>query len=208
MSRCVIIGGAEIGDYAVIRRYLKADDFNIFCDSGLRHLDNLKLRPDLIVGDFDSCTNPNSEVETIILPCEKDDTDTVFAVKEAAKRGWDDFLLIGVVGERLDHTLGNVSILLMLDSLGKQAKIVDDYSEMEIVSGKTAYIDDSFAYFSLLNISGTAKGITIENAKYPLKNAEITCEYQYGISNEVLPGRSAKVSVDEGKLLLVKVRGD
>ncbi|MBE6760155.1 MAG: hypothetical protein E7554_08740 [Ruminococcaceae bacterium] len=69
-----------------------------------------------------------------------------------------------------------------------------------------AYIDDSFAYFSLLNISGTAKGITIENAKYPLDNGEITCEYQYGVSNEVLQGMTARVEVREGKLLLIKDR--
>ena len=120
---------------------------------------------------------------------------------------FDDFLLIGVVGARLDHTLGNVSILLYLDSLGKKGIIIDDYSEMEIISNKPAYIEDSYAFFSLLNVTGTAKGITIENAKYPLENAEITCEYQYGISNEVLPGRRAKVTVLEGKLLLIKDRG-
>lgn len=39
-------------------------------------------------------------------------TDTVYAMKEAIKRGFDTFLLIGVVGGRLDHTLGNVSMLL------------------------------------------------------------------------------------------------
>lgn len=77
---------------------------------------------------------------------------------------------------------------------------------MEIVSKEPAHIDDSYAYFSLLNITGTAKGITIENAKHPLDNAEISCEYQYGISNEVLPGRIAKASVNDGKLLLVKIR--
>ena len=51
-----------------------------------------------------------------------------------------------------------------------------------------------------------ARGIDIENAKYPLKNAEITCEYQYGISNEVVPGKLAKVSLKEGRLLLIKVK--
>ena len=208
MKRCVIIGGAGIGNYDAVRKHLKPYDFNIFCDSGLRHLNRLAIEPHLIVGDFDSHPNPHSDAETIVLPCEKDDTDTVFAVKEAVRRGFDDFLLIGVVGARLDHTLGNVSILLMLDSLGKKAKIIDDYSEMEIVSKSPAFIDNSFAYFSLLNISGTAKGITIENAKYPLDNASITCEYQYGISNEVLPGALAKVSVSEGRLLLIKVMRD
>jgi len=206
LKRCVIIGGAQIINYDKIKEHLNKDDFNIFCDSGLRHEEELKLKPDLIVGDFDSYKNPDTDIETIVLPCEKDDTDTVYAVKEALKRGFDEFLLIGVVGARLDHTLGNVSILLMLDSAGKKAKIVDDYSEMEIVSDKPVFIDNSFLYFSLLNISGLARGIDIENAKYPLKNAEITCEYQYGISNEVLPGKLAKVSLKEGRLLLIKVK--
>ena len=192
MKRCVIVGGADINNYSYIRNCLREDDYIIFCDSGLKHMDALQVIPGLIVGDFDSH--------------EKDDTDTVFAVKEALKRGFDDFLLIGVVGARLDHTLGNVSILLYLDSLGKKGIIIDDYSEMEIISNKPAYIEDSYAFFSLLNVTGTAKGITIENAKYPLENAEITCEYQYGISNEVLPGRRAKVTVLEGKLLLIKDR--
>lgn len=206
MKRCVIVGGADINNYDYVRSRLCADDYIVFCDSGLKHLDALQVRPGLIVGDFDSHDNLHLDIETIVLPCEKDDTDTVFAVKEAIKRGFDDFLFIGVVGARLDHTLGNVSILIYLDSLGKKGSIIDDYSEMEIVSKEPAHIDDSYAYFSLLNITGTAKGITIENAKYPLDNAEISCEYQYGISNEVLPGRIAKASVNDGKLLLVKIR--
>ena len=209
MRRCVIVGGASIGDYETVGAMLRPDDYVIFCDCGLRHMDGLGVDPDLIVGDFDSYSNPEYDTETIVLPCEKDDTDTVFAVKEALRRGFEDFLLIGVVGERLDHTLGNVSILLMLDSEGKVGTIIDDYSEMEIVSDRCempCIIDDSYVYFSLINISGTARGVTIRGAKYPLENAEITCEYQYGVSNEVLPGCTAEVSVGEGRLLLVKVR--
>ena len=96
-------------------------------------------------------------------------------------------------------------MLLYLDSLGKKGRIIDDYSEMEIVSSSPALIENSYAFFSLLNISGTARGITVSGAKYPLENGEITCEYQYGISNEVVKGETAKVSVKEGRLLLVKV---
>lgn len=205
MRRCVVIGGADIGRYDRIRAYLQADDFYICCDSGLKHREGLGIVPDLIVGDFDSYEDPHLETETITLPCEKDDTDTVFAVKEALARGFGEFLLMGVIGGRLDHTLGNVSLLLMLNDQGKAALAVDDYSEMEIVSKFPVQISDQYAFFSLLNISGTAQGITIRNARYPLEDAEITCEYQYGISNEVLPGRIAEVSVQRGRLLLIKV---
>ena len=208
MRRCVIIGGAGIARYEEVKSYLREGDYCVFCDSGLRHREALGLAPDLIVGDFDSHPDPHLPVETITLPCEKDDTDTVYAVKEALKRGFEDFLLLGVVGGRLDHSLGNVSILLYLDSLGKRGMIVDDHSEMEIVSRRTAEVGPQFPFFSLLNISGTARGITLENAKYPLEGAEIRCEYQYGVSNEPLPGKTARIRLEEGCLLLIRVRSE
>lgn len=205
MKKCVIVGGADIRDYGRIRELLTEEMVFIFCDSGLRHMEALGRKPDLIVGDFDSHENPHMDVETIVLPHVKDDTDTVFAVKEALRRGFEEFLLIGVVGGRLDHTLGNVAILLMLDSAGKKAVIADDFSDMEIVSRERALIPDRYPCFSLLNITGTAKGVTIRNALYPLSDAEITCEYPIGVSNEVLPGKTAEVTVKEGRLLIIKV---
>ena len=207
MRRCVIVGGAGIERYDKVRAQLREDDFFVFCDSGLRHMDGLGVFPDLIIGDFDSHANPQMDAETIVLPSEKDDTDTFFAAKEMVKRGFDEYLLLGVIGARLDHTIANLSILLMLDSAGKQAKAIDDYSEMEIVSSEAAYIEDSYAFFSLLNITGEAEGVTIRNAKYPLDSAAIDCDYQYAVSNDVLPGRTAEVSVAKGRLLLIKLFG-
>lgn len=208
MKRCVIVGGADINRAEAVRERLREEDYMIYCDSGLRHREALNREPSLVVGDFDSHENPHLSVETIVLPRAKDDTDTVYAVKEALKRGFDAFLLVGVIGARLDHTIGNVSILLMLDSLGKKAVIIDDYSEMEIVSRGTAVIDGRVSYFSLLAVDGAARGVTITGALFPLTDAAITPEYQYGISNEVLPGQSAAVNVKEGRLLLVKVFGE
>ena len=210
MKRCVIVGGAGITRYETVKSRLREGDYFVFCDSGLRHAEKLGVRPDLIIGDFDSHENPHLDVETIVLPREKDDTDTVFAAKEMMRRGFEEFLLIGVIGDRLDHTLANLSILLMLDTAGKQAKAIDDFSEMEVVSAGaghpgTASIDAAYPYFSLLNITGEAKGVTIRNAKFPLENAEICCDYQYAVSNEVLSGQTAEVSIGKGRLLLIKV---
>ena len=205
MKRCVIIGGAGIARYDRINRFLREDDFCVFCDSGLRHLPFLQAEPRLIIGDFDSYERPDTETEIIELPCEKDDTDTFYAVKEAVRRGYDDFLLVGVTGERMDHTLANLSILQYLDTAGKKARILDDWSEMSIISRNEAEVDGC-AYFSLLAVGGPARGIRITGAKYPLEDGTITGEFQYGVSNEPLPGKTAEVSVKKGKLLLVKVR--
>lgn len=210
MRRCVIIGGADINQYETVRKQLREDDFFVFCDSGLKHREELGVKPDLIVGDFDSYERPGMDVEIIELPREKDDTDTFFAAKEMVRRGAEEFLLVGVIGGRLDHTLGNLSILFMLDTAGKTAKAIDDYCEMEIISAKAgkpgvACIDDKFSFFSVLNITGETEGITIRNAKFPLEDGQIDWDYQYAVSNEVLPGEAAEVSMAKGRVLLIKI---
>lgn len=203
--RCVIIGGAEINDTPAIKKYLRHDDYIICCDSGLYNAEKLDIAFDLIVGDFDSHPRPQSDAETIVLPCEKDDTDTVYAAKVAVSRGFDEFLLLGAAGERLDHTLGNISLLLYLYDRGKSAVLADDFSEMEIVGQQPVEVSCGFSYFSLLAFCGKAQGVTVAGAKYPLENAEIDCDYPYGISNQVT-GEKAVISVKKGRLLLVKVR--
>lgn len=203
--RCVIIGAAPIKNYKKIRSFLRDDDFFIVCDGGLNHIKKLKILPNLIIGDFDSHKNPNLPVETIVLPREKDDTDSVFALKTAILRGFTNFVFIGMLGARLDHELGNLYMLVKCHKKNLSAIMLDDFSEMQLVGKEEVQIEDRYAYFSLLNITGSARGITIKNAKYPLENAEITQEYQFGISNEVLPGKTATVCVEEGELLLVKV---
>ena len=205
MSRCVIVGGADINRYDRVKAKLLKDDFYIFCDSGLKHRSSLGVEADLIVGDFDSYDKPDTKVEIIELPRVKDDTDTVYAVKEALRRGYKDFLIVGCTGGRLDHTLGNVAILKMLDMNGASGVIIDDYSEIELLKDEVKSVPDAFSYFSLINIYGDAKGINIANAKYPLEDAVITTDYQYGISNEVIKGSEAYVSVKEGEMLLIKV---
>ncbi|MBQ6519039.1 MAG: thiamine diphosphokinase [Anaerolineaceae bacterium] len=206
MGRCVIIAGADIGNYKRIQAYLRSDDFIVCCDSGLKHCEELAVDADLIIGDFDSHENPNLPVETIVLPCEKDDTDTMAAVREMVKRGFDDFLLLGVFGGRLDHALANIYIMLWLVNRGKKVLAVDDQSEMEIITDKPVFISDQYPYFSLVSIAGNAENVTIKNAKYTLDNAVITPEYQYAVSNEPLPGKTAEVTVGRGALLLIKDR--
>ena len=255
MKRCVIIGGAQINDYPAVRKYLQKDDFNIFCDSGQKHINGLGILPDLIVGDFDSSMpGGNSEIklgllnqelnyrnvqtdiekpedllswngvssenntgkdnfreldhpEVVVIPHEKFDTDTVYGVREGINRGYRNFLLIGVTGQRMYHTLGNLYILVMLDSMKLKGMIVDEYSDMIIVSDEPGYITDDYKSFSLLNITGTAQDIQIKDAKYCyLPGNEITCEYQYAVSNEVMPGKTAMVTVGNGRLLLIRDR--
>ena len=145
--------------------------------------------------------------EIIQLPCEKDDTDVFFAVKEAICRGFKDFVLVGVIGQRFDHSLVNISVLQFLKKNGASGVIYDDYSKMQLVVAvvEPVLVPDTYSYFSLMCIAGDVSGVTIKNAKYPLEKGTITSDYQYGVSNEVLPGQTAEVTLEKGVLLLVMV---
>ncbi|MBQ7734189.1 MAG: thiamine diphosphokinase [Synergistaceae bacterium] len=208
MRRCVIVGGAKIRDYGLIRGYLRDDDYFIYCDCGLNHKDYLNHEPDLIIGDFDSHPKPEDLSNVIVLPVVKDDTDTIYAIKEGIKRGFSDFIMIGSTRGRIDHSLANIYALMMLKNSGKRALIIDDYSEISLISaGERVSVKYGCKFFSLINIAGVARGITITGAKYNIENAVINPEYQYGVSNEVLsPEHDAQVSLSEGNLLLVIIR--
>ena len=208
MSKCVIIGGVRILDTAKVKSYINESDFIMACDSGIEVAGELGIKPNLIIGDFDSCDKPNTDIETITLPEAKDDTDTMFAAKEAVKRGFDEVVLLGVIGERIDHTLANVYILSYLEKQGVKGLIVDDYSESLIIGENgvnIGKISDKFSYFSLICLEGEVDGVTIKNAKFPLENGKITPKHQYATSNEVLPGEVAEVSIEKGNVLLIKV---
>lgn len=201
--RAVVIAGGEIISYERVRSFLKPEDYYIFCDSGLFHKEGLNVEPDLIIGDFDSHEKVDTGSEIITLPEMKDDTDSLSGVKLALKRGFKDFLLLGMTGRRMDHTLCNLYLLSYIKSHHGRALIVDDWSEMEVVEKEEVFISDSYAYFSLIAWKGKCEGVNIENALYPLSNAAIEPEYQYGISNEPLKGGS-RVWVEKGSLLLIK----
>ena len=212
MKTAVIFGAAPIKNYETVKKYISDDDFFIFCDGGLVHQKALDIAPDLIIGDFDSfelsdlSEKVRKNTEIIKLPCEKDDTDVFFAVKEACRRGFESFKFFGVLGNRFDHSLVNISVLLYLKKMGKQAVLVDDFSEICVFDNNAEEISSEFSYFSVLCIDGSLEGVNIIDAKYPLKNAVISTDYQFGVSNEVLKGKkNALVWADKGFGLLVKV---
>lgn len=209
--RVVILGSAEIKNYEKISRFINPEDFIIACDGGLNHVEKLGLSPsavNLVVGDFDSHSRPDSwdytNAEIIQLPREKDDTDVFFAVKEALRRDFTDFVLIGVIGQRFDHSLVNISVLLYLQKNGATGVIYDDYSKMQLVvaDAKPTFIPNTYSYFSLMTLEKEAVGVTIKN---PLENATIENSYQLGVSNEVIPEQQAEVSLKTGSLLLIQV---
>jgi thiamine pyrophosphokinase len=211
-NRAVIVCAAQINNYNQIKKNLRSDDFFIFCDGGLNHCMELNVVPDLILGDFDSYTEKKieniktefSKADIIILPKEKDDTDSMYAAKKVLEAGFTEVLMIGSAGNRFDHTMVNVSLLRFFYSNEIKAQIIDDCSVIQFIGQNKIEVSPEFSYFSIIVLSDKCSGVTITNAKYPLKDAKITGLWQYAVSNEVLDkAKSAEVSIKKGSALLV-----
>ena len=85
---CMILGSAPLEGDCIPAGFSAEDCFVICADGGIDTARKLNIQPDLVVGDFDSAQGePPEGVEVIRLPVEKDETDLLYAVKEAFRRG-------------------------------------------------------------------------------------------------------------------------
>ncbi len=177
------------------------DDYVIAVDAGYSRLNGVK--PDLVVGDFDSLGFV-PEGETVVrLPVHKDDTDTLFAVKLALEKGYKKFVILGGVGERLDHTLANIQTLMYLTDRGAKGCLLgDDESMTMLKNGSLSFSGVPEGIVSVFAYGGTASGVTLAGLEYPLDRATLTIDYPLGVSN-AFTGKPACVTVENGCLLVV-----
>ena len=199
-NRCVVISG---GDFSPVSG-ISPDDFVIACDRGYVYCERLGLRPDLIISDFDSYTGPvDSEIPLNRFVSEKDDTDTMLAVRYAVEHGFHELLLCCALGGRLDHLIANLQSLVYAQKHGLPAVLLSEDTEIRTLVGGALRIprreDRSLSVFAL---DGPCRGVCISGAKYPLANAELLPSFPLGVSN-TWAGEEAVISVEEGILLIV-----
>jgi len=199
-NRCVVISG---GDFSPVPG-ISPDDFVIACDRGYVYCERLGLRPDLIISDFDSYTGPvDSEIPLNRFVSEKDDTDTMLAVRYAVEHGFHELLLCCALGGRLDHLIANLQSLVYAQKHGLPAVLLSEDTEIRTLAGGALRIprreDRSLSVFAL---DGPCQGVCITGAKYPLANAELLPSFPLGVSN-TWAGEEAVISVEEGILLIV-----
>jgi thiamine pyrophosphokinase len=84
MSRCIVVCAGEQGRWD----FPAPDDFVIACDAGYDRALAMGLKADLLVGDFDSRSHADLPQDLAVLrfPVDKDDTDSLLAVKEGLAR--------------------------------------------------------------------------------------------------------------------------
>ena len=117
---CLIITG---GEYAAIPDDIRNADYVIACDRGWQYAQQMGIKPDLIIGDFDSSPRPETDIPILQFPSHKDDTDTMLAAREALKHGYKNIAICCAFGARLDHAMANIQTAAFLVSNGANVRL-------------------------------------------------------------------------------------
>ena len=197
MGTCVIFCAAE---FDALAAPLKEGDYLLAADGGLAHLQKLGLKPDGIIGDFDSLGYFPEGAE--VFPVEKDDTDAMLAARKGLELGFRDFLFYGSLdGPRLDHTIANFQTLQFLADHGAVGYLVGrDYIITVVKNGAISFDENAEGIFSLFCLGHDAQGVTIEGLHYPLQNGTLTPGFPLGVSNH-FTGKKAAITVKDGSVL-------
>ncbi len=210
MSTCIIIGA---GDFSEMEIPVGKDDYVIAADGGYQYCRQIQIEPDFVLGDMDSITaDMREEIGAFqkkypervkILPCMKDDTDMMSAIRIGLEKGYKEFLLYGAMGGRLEHTIANIQCLIYLKNQGANGCMIEKERTIMVAQNETIYFQkEKEGFFSMFALQQRAEGVTIRGMKYPLEDAVITDDFPIGISNEFI-GEISEITVKKGTLLLI-----
>ena len=195
-----------MGNYEPLRRHINEEDYIICVDGGSRHLEGLRVIPHIVIGDLDSAGVLPQGVEVLKFKSEKDETDTMLAIMHGFSMGCRDFLMLGGLKGRLDHTYANFCTLQYIFRHGGRGCIVDCDNEAYFVeNGEISFKRREGYYFSVFPFGGEAQGVTERGFKYTLENGTMKTDFPNGVSNEFAADEGT-VSVKSGALLIILSR--
>ena len=199
MRPCWIFAGAPSDGFAAV----PPDDAHIIAaDSGYLAVKQIGLTPDVALGDFDSLDEKPDCSEIITAPAEKEDTDTMLAVKTALDRGYTDITIAGSIGGRLDHTYANIQTLAYILKNGGFGRLIGSSDTAELLeAGEYSYERKDGMYLSLFSY-GESAVITTTGTKYNLTQYRLDNTFPLGVSNEIIEEKCS-ISVSEGQVLVI-----
>jgi thiamine pyrophosphokinase len=201
MRSCVIFAGGDLQG----RVQLPENALIICADCGYRHAKSLGLQPDVIVGDFDSCGEVLPEkCEILRHPPEKDETDTLLAVRAGRERGCREFHIYGAFGgARPEHSAANVQMLFGMALDGLNGTLYHGQSVFSVQVSGTVYYPAFRGFLSLFSLTDLCEGLTLRGVKYPLEDGVLRSSFPLGVSNEIV-GERAEITLKSGALLVIR----
>ncbi len=181
-------------------------DWVICADSGARHALALGLRPDVLVGDFDSIRESDAarlaDIPRLRYPAEKDQTDTHIAVEWALDQGADYILIAAGLGTRFDHTLANTHLLVAIAERGAAGVITDGRQAGYLLTDHLALRAPPGTPVSILPLTPVLEGITLRGLRWELYDDTVRLGESRTVSNEFADERG-ELALKRGMALVI-----
>lgn len=199
METCIIFCA---GGFDALVESVHSGDFVMAADGGLQHLQKLGLTADGVLGDFDSLGYIPEGAK--VFPVEKDDTDSMLAVRQGLKMGYRRFVLYGALdGPRLDHTVANFQTLLFLADHGAVGFLVGLTAMATVVkNGSISFSENAKGIISVFCIGSDAEGVSLRGLQYTMQDGTLNAGFPLGVSNHFV-GVKSEISVKNGSLLVI-----
>jgi thiamine pyrophosphokinase len=206
VKKAIILANGDAPQKSQINYFLKRGYEKVICaDGGANSAYKLNIIPDVIIGDLDSISEQNRKFfdhkSEIISLSRQDDTDVEKALKYLIKRNYGDVILLGATGDRLDHSICNLGIVLKffnqikVSILHKRSylKPYDNMIELKTVKDE------------IISIYGFDKKtkITSKGLKYPLKRTALLFGEKESTSN-VAKGNKVELNIDGGIIFVIR----
>jgi len=207
--KCVIIANGDLDYTKKNQDMVRSAQIIISADGGARHLRALSILPHVMIGDFDSI-HPDDrqyfkkkQIKTITFSSRKDQTDTELCISWALEKNATDITLLGVTGNRLDHTLANIFLLKKLAQKNIPARIINKNNEIHIVKDFIKIKGGPKDFLSLIPITQKVTGITLKGLEYSMEDGTLEMGSCLGVSN-FFKETFASVSIKKGELIVIK----
>lgn len=175
-------------------------EYQLVCaiDGGYNHFKSLNIKPDLVIGDFDSILNIPDTIESIHTP-DQNYTDFDKALQILEKKGIRNIDVYGGSGKEHDHFLGNISTAIQwkeklnitfFDDYGTYYFIPKDYETTNVSNRIVSLIPFPFA-----------SEIETFGLQYPLKKEKLVFGERIGTRNKAIKD-SIQITHKEGNLLI------
>ncbi len=202
MNILIIASGNHFSEKK-LKQYAEAADYIICADGGFDHATACGITPDILVGDFDSINKePSAFMRKVKLPREKDETDSLYALRFAFSKGAKNIVLYGGLGNRFDHSYANICLLQQAMERDIPMVLTDGKTEVYLTDSHLTLEKPAGTTVSVYSFSDVCEGVSLKGLKYPLENFLLDKYNIIGTSNEFISSK-AEFSVARGNLLII-----
>ncbi len=210
-QKIIIISNGRLGNPGFFHKRLAAmaSFLTICCDGGIRHLEKLKIMPDVIMGDMDSANAARLDdyaaggAKILKYPPDKDATDTQLALEYALGLKPEAIEIWGALGGRIDHALANLFLFNLGKKAGIKISLIDEFCEIFIAEKENTFAEAVGQTVSLFALSSQAEGVVLQGFQYSLDNETLEMNNPRGISN-IIVSSPATINISSGSLLVVR----